>query len=62
MKIQVRIDKVYGKEVIRPVCQQAQLFVQLIGQKTFTQRDINIMKKIGVEFDVISAPSQEFIF
>lgn len=60
MNIHVALDKVYGKEVIRPVCQQAHLLCDLAGTKTFTQANINICKKLGYTFELVGANSQEF--
>ena len=34
MNIRVSLDKVYGKEVIRPICTQAHLLCELAGTKT----------------------------
>ncbi len=60
MKIRVSLDKVYGKEVIRPVTTEAHLLCELAGTKTFTQHTINVCKKLGYEFELIGQPSKEF--
>lgn len=52
MKLQVALDKVYGNEVIRPLCKQSRLLCQLAGKKTFTQESINICKELGYEFEL----------
>lgn len=40
----------YGREVIKPVCSTAQIFADMLGQKTLTLRDIGHIKALG--FDV----------
>jgi hypothetical protein len=61
-KLTVSLDKVYGKEVVRPLSDNAKLLCQLAGTKTFTQQAINIAKNLGYEFDVCGFESQEFKF
>ncbi len=53
MSIQVKIKNVYGTEKIYPVCEQAKLFAQLAGQKTLTTREINLIKQLGYEIEVV---------
>lgn len=45
--ITVRIRQVYGRDTIYPVCEKAQLFAQLIGQKTLGQHDLTLIRKLG---------------
>lgn len=61
-KLTVSLDKVYGKEVVRPLSDNARLLCELAGTKTFTQQAINTLKKLGYEFDVCGFESQEFRF
>lgn len=50
-KLIVEIKIVYGNEMIYPISEKAKLFAQLIGQKTFTRRDLSLIKLLGYEFD-----------
>jgi hypothetical protein len=52
MKITVKIRQVYGNEAIYPVCEAAQNFAAMIGQKTLTQRDLNYIRKLGYSVEV----------
>ena len=47
MEIIVCIRNVYGNELIYPVCEQAKLFTQLSGRKTFSPADIGVIEKLG---------------
>lgn len=53
MKIQVSIKSVYGQEKIYPVCKNAKLFAELVGQKTLTRSDISKIKMLGYEVEVV---------
>ena len=59
--LRVSLDKVYGKEVIRPITQEAHLLCQLAGTKTFTQATINLCKQLGYTFELVGAQSAEFV-
>lgn len=48
----VSIKSAYGNERIYPACEVAQTFADLIGQKTFTRRDISLIKTLGFEIKV----------
>ncbi len=61
-KLTVSLDKAYGKELVRPLSQNAQLLCELAGSKTFTQQAINTLKKLGYEFEVFGFESKEFTF
>ena len=52
-QIKVEIKNVYGKETIYPACEQAQIFAELVGQKTLTKGDIIKIKRLGYEIEVI---------
>jgi len=52
MNITVSIKNVYGNEMIYPVCDRSKLFVDLIGKKTFSKRDIELIKKLGYTISV----------
>lgn len=54
MELRVKIKNVYGNETIYPVCEQAILLAEYKGQKTFTERDIKLLKKLGYSFKIAS--------
>jgi tRNA A37 threonylcarbamoyladenosine dehydratase len=47
MRISVKIDRVYGKEMIYPSCNKAKLLCQLSNKKTFSEQEINLIKDLG---------------
>ena len=53
--ITVEIKSVFGNEKIYPVSIEAFTFAKLIGQKTFTDRDIAVIKELGYEVQVQSS-------
>ena len=53
MKIQVYIDKHYGTERIYPANQEGELFAQLVGQRTLTRHNIEVIKDLGYEVQVV---------
>lgn len=53
MSIQVILKTVYGNETIYPVCEKAHAFARLAGQKTLTMREVNIIKGLGYEVQVV---------
>lgn len=50
--IAVEIKNVFGNEKIYPASPEADIFAKLIRQKTFTERDIAIIKELGYEVQV----------
>jgi hypothetical protein len=47
MNLELRIDKVYGRETIYPHCAKSKLLAQMKGTKTFSRQDIRIMGQLG---------------
>jgi len=47
MKILLKAKSVYGKVLIYPVCEQSLLLISLTGKKTFDDRDLSTIKKLG---------------
>lgn len=39
----------WGRVTIRPECELSRKFAELLGQKTLTEADIEIIKKLGYE-------------
>lgn len=50
--IVIQIKSVYGNETIYPVSENGILLAEFKGQKTFTRRDIETLKKLGYSFTV----------
>ena len=46
-RIAVESRNVWGNELIYPTCPQGRLLARLVGRKTFTQRDVSILKELG---------------
>ena len=47
MNLIVKIKNVYGVDRIYPVCDKAQLFARISGNKTLLPVDIELIKKLG---------------
>ena len=57
MEITVKRTKVYGNEMIYPVCDTAQCLTMLGDTKTITPRQIDIIKALGYKINL--APQEE---
>jgi hypothetical protein len=57
--IKVRIASSYGKELIYPVCEKAELFAKIARAKSLTRNDIDHIKALG--FDVEVVPEVTFL-
>jgi hypothetical protein len=59
MKIKVRITSKYGKEMIYPACEKAELFCSIASARTLTRANINFIKQLGYEIEIVAeaAPS-----
>ena len=53
MTIQINIKQVYGVERIYPVNDQAIILAQLTRKKTLDRADINLIKKLGYDVEVV---------
>lgn len=47
MELIVRKEKVYGRELIYPVCEKSKGLARIAGKKTFTPYEIVIIKSLG---------------
>ena len=47
LNLTVKIKNVYGVDRIYPVCDKAQLFARISGNKTLLPDDIELIKKLG---------------
>lgn len=46
----VQIRDVYGNTLVYPDCVKSRLLSKLIGRKTFTPKDIEILEQLDYEF------------
>lgn len=58
MKIKIFIKSVYGSDLIYPACETGKNFCSLTGTKSFTSHAINICKKLGYEFEIVTPFSE----
>lgn len=47
---------VYGKTLIYPKCDKANIFAGLTGTKTFTVGQLNLIKGLGYNVELIALP------
>jgi hypothetical protein len=52
-KLKVSVSKPYGIETIYPECECARLFAKLLGQKTLTRKNLEIIKCLGYEIEQV---------
>jgi ribosomal protein S15P/S13E len=52
MNITVEISHQYGQQVVKPVCETAQIFCQIAGTKTLTPHLIKQIKSLGYTVEV----------
>lgn len=52
-KALVDVKSVYGNERIYPICENAKIFAQMLGQETLTRRDLNYMEKLGYKIQTV---------
>ena len=52
MSITVQIKTHYGTQYIYPICDAAQKLCSLTGKKTFSRRDIDLIKYLGYSINV----------
>lgn len=53
MQIRIKVKTVYGKDLIYPADENAELFAQLMGKKTLTFEAIRIIQALGFEIIII---------
>lgn len=53
--ITVSIKSVYGVDKIYPACPKAEVFCKLLNQKTLTDRDIDLIKKLDIAVNVANS-------
>lgn len=52
-KIRVIIKNVYGTNKIYPADEDAKTFAAILNQKTLTEWDISLIKRLGYEIEVV---------
>ena len=52
MELIIQIKTNYGKEAIYPACDKSKTFAKLIGSKTLTRENIELIKSLGYSFTV----------
>ena len=56
MILKVTIKNTYGNELVYPSCDNAKLLTSLLNSKTFTQRHIDILKRLDYQFEHVAQP------
>lgn len=56
MDLFLKEKSVYGNILVYPECEKSRWFSTLIGKKTFNDRDISIMKKLGYNINLKECP------
>lgn len=51
--IKVKITTKYGKELIYPASESAELFAKIAGAKTLTRANIDIIKALNFDVEVV---------
>jgi hypothetical protein len=51
--IHVRVMDVYGKRVVYPVCDKAQVFAAIAGTTSLTETTLRCIRKLGHDIHVI---------
>ena len=54
MTITVSIRNVYGNDLIYPICDTAQLLCSLTARKTLHKHDIDVIKQLGYDVEVVN--------
>jgi len=54
MILKVTIKNTYGNELVYPACENAKLLTSLLNSKTFTQRHIDILKRLDYQFEHVA--------
>jgi hypothetical protein len=54
-KLSVKIKNIYNKDLVYPNCEKSRIFCDLMKTQTFTKNAIELIKKLGFEFEVAQA-------
>ena len=47
LTLRIKVRDIYGKQTYYPDDQTSHLFCELLGQRTLTTRDIDVIKRMG---------------
>lgn len=50
MELSIEIKNVYGNPTIYPACDKSKTLAEFKCQKTFTERDVKLLKTLGYTF------------
>lgn len=53
-QIEVKEKSVYGRTLIYPICNDAMLFAQLLNVKTFTDMQLDGIRALGYNVNIVS--------
>lgn len=56
MTITVKEKSIYGRTLIYPACDKSNIFAGLVGSKTFTMRQLNLIEGLGYTVKLIKLP------
>lgn len=59
--IKVMLRNVYGEEKIYPACGKAEVFVEMLGQKTLTYSQVEHIKKLGFDVEVVTSYKAQYL-
>lgn len=59
--IKVMLRNVYGEEKIYPACGKAEVFVELLGQKTLTYKQIELIKQLGFTVEIVTSYKAQYL-
>jgi len=54
MKIRLRTKEVYGHKKYYPECDTSRLLCNLCGQKSFTAKNLDIIRQLGYQIDNVT--------
>lgn len=58
MNIQVEVKNVYGKQIVYPICETAQLLAKLANQKSFTPSTIITIRALGYSIELVQSKEE----
>lgn len=59
--IKVMLRNVYGEEKIYPACGKAEVFVEMLGQKTLTYKQIDSIKALGFDVEIVTSHKAQYL-
>lgn len=59
--IKVMLRNVYGEEKIYPACGKAEVFTEMLGQKTLTDYQVEMIKKLGFQVEIVTSHKAQYL-